>query len=162
MPTELTYYAFYLHQLSVKYTCPFHYVTWNSEYLQWKCESFRLLRMWPYYTILFFSVLGCMLYFVLIFCIKGSKLETLRDAVYISGFHILPTILMFAVDYMFLSSASPLLQAANWILSEKFIRIPSRPQTTTNMGTWNVLKTIIHEIMRKLAKISICIRIKKN
>lgn len=110
MPTKLVLQANYINHIIAQYICPFHYVSWDNLKLEWKYENISFRRMWPYYIMIGLIILNIVLFVVMIIFIGKMDKNTI-----IAGFFVLGGVIMFLVDYLFITCGREWVNAANWM-----------------------------------------------
>lgn len=119
-------FAFHIHQITVKYTCPFHYISWNANLQQWKFEPIGFHRMWPYYLMLISNIFCIILYIASLATIRLRSNDFGNDPLllYTSGLYVLTILLTLVADYLFLTNGNEWVSINNYLL-------PQAPQPTT-------------------------------
>lgn len=135
MISEPKRWAFYIHQLAVKYTCPFHYISWNNAVTEWRCNSISVWRMWPYYLMLLINLLYAFAYCIALATSKQWRTTSHVSSVhlYTSGLYVLCIVFIFAGDYFFLSARAEFVYCANYLTLKKNLNVGSHfPRVVTN------------------------------
>lgn len=120
MATSLMNLAFTLHQQLAAITCPFHYISWNTEAQQWKFESMKISRMWPYYLMVVFNAICAASYFVAVIITRQGNLNHRYStvALFTAGLFVLDYILVFLADYLFITNGKEWVQLNNYLYAK--------------------------------------------
>lgn len=118
MPSNLVLQANHLNQLMGKYICPFHYVSWDSEKLEWKYENTNVRRMWPYYTVIGLNFLYVFLYITTIPIVlywKDTEQRFNLHHVVLGGIIVLITIFLCPSDWLLIRNGWEWVYLTNWV-----------------------------------------------
>jgi len=145
MPTKLAFKANYINQRIGQVICPFYYVSWDYNKLEWKYENINFRRMWPYYIAQWLSILNMILFFATIpFLGKINKNTT------VSGLFVLTVFLLLLVDYLFIVNGREWVYATNWMHHHEGIYQPKR---NFNFPKQLTLQDVLHALARVFAGI---------
>lgn len=131
MPSSLVLQSHYLNQIVANFICPFHYVTWNHNTLQWRYENISWKRMWPFYVVQLINFLNTFLFMIIFTYIRWHPVvgnNVTSKQLIMCSFYVLLTALVTVVDWLFITSGQELVFAINWVYRTEFeLEYPKNP-----------------------------------
>ncbi len=123
MPSKLVLQSHYINQIIANRICPFHYVSWNHNTLQWRYENISWKRMWPFYIVLLINFVHTFLFVLTFTYIRwhpANGYSVTSKQLIMCSFYTLITALVSIVDWLFVTSGQEWVFAINWVYRTEF------------------------------------------